>query len=200
MVKSDVKRVYDFISGSWNSFRKQPQKKVLDFYDEFPKTGYFLDIGCGSGRHTKVFSRDFFSVGLDISKKMVELAGKNDRNSFYVQADFCHLPFKDNVFDKTLCYAVLHHLNKTEQLLALKELKRVCTEKSKSLISVWKKWQRKFFFKSLFSNEVYVKWGRHRRYYYLFSKSDFVKTIKKAGLRIKSLDQDKMNFFAITIY
>lgn len=200
MPSKEVKKVYETISDSWVNFRKKPQQKAVDFLNENPKTGFFLDIGCGSGRHTKLFSKNYLSVGIDISKKMLLSAKKADSKSFYIQADFSHLPFKNSVFDKVLCYAVLHHLDKNEQETALYELRRTSRKNSSVLITVWKRWQKKFFPKALFSKEVHVPWGSESRYYYLFSKADFLKTLKKAGFGLKSLEQDKMNFFAILIF
>lgn len=200
MTAEEVKNVYDNISESWSRLRRSPQKKAVEFLNENPKAGIFLDIGCGSGRHTSLFSKDYLAVGMDISKKMLLSARKNDKSSFYIQADFCCLPFKDKVIDKILCYAVLHHLNKKEQVKALGELKRISKKTSSILISVWKKWQKRFFPLNLIKNEIYVPWGKESRYYYLFSRRDFINTLKKQGFKLKSLEYDAMNFFAILIF
>jgi len=200
MPAREIKCAYDNISESWANFRKKPRQKAVEFLNELPESGIFIDIGCGSGRHTKIFSEKYISVGVDISKKMLVLAKKSDKKSLYVQADFRNMPFKDSVFDKALCYAVIHHLNKNEQLKSLEELKRIMKQNSSALLTVWKRWQKRFFPKCIFYNELYVPWGAESRYYYLFSRHDFINTLKKAGFKLKCLEQDRMNFFAILIF
>ena len=118
-----------------------------------------------------------------------------------VLADACHLPFKKDSFDALLSFAVIHHLGKGDQVKALRECKRVLKRGGGFLISVWRKWQQRFRLKAIYKyfttnkNEFIVPWGRSLRPYYLFSKKDFVDTLKKAGWSYDRLWSDKMNLF-----
>jgi hypothetical protein len=64
-----------------------------------------LDVGCGQNKRG--------DVGIDIKK----VEGVD------VVCDAAHLPFKDKIFHKTLCYCVLEHLS--NPYIALKEVYRV---------------------------------------------------------------------------
>jgi len=60
-----------------------------------------LDVGCGAGRHCNFFnSIGAFSVGLDVSEKMVSLARKN--GIYALVGDGFHIPFKEESFDAVL--------------------------------------------------------------------------------------------------
>lgn len=100
--------------------------RVLDDYDE-EATNYFgivprevtedaivLDAGCGMGRWARyaaslgvrrLYAVDF-SRAIDRARRTLEEHGR----AHCVQADVCHLPFRDNTFDFTYCLGVLHHL------------------------------------------------------------------------------------------
>lgn len=69
-----------------------------------------LDVGCGwiEGRHKRVKG----SVGVDIMRGLGDVVG-----------DGCHLPFRDGVFDRVCCNAVLEHIS--NPLSCVKEMLRV---------------------------------------------------------------------------
>jgi len=201
MEKKKVKNAFDEIAGSWHNFRKKPHSEAYSFYLHTEPGKYFLDIGCGSGRHTHLFSKKFHSTGIDTSVEMLKLAKRNGLD--VVCADTCHLPFKSNSFNALLSFAVIHHLGKEDQIKAMEESKRVLKKSGKMLISVWRKWQKKFFAKAIYKyftshrNEFDVSWGQTLRPYYLFSKKDFKDTLKKAGIHNFKIWGDKMNYFAL---
>ena len=176
----DLKAVYDAIAHSWSIFRIKPLSFVKDFLKA--RQGSLLVTGCGSGRHSIYASRNGFKVvGLDFSFKMIEEAVGDDNKSSYLVADVMALPFKNKVFNNSLSIAVLHHLRPAQALIALKELKRVT--KSKSLISVWLHPELR--------GEKYVKWGRHDRFYYFYSKKGFMSLVKKVFKHIKELPDER---------
>ena len=63
---------------------------------------FVLDLGCGFGRHTKVFARNRLrAIGVDYSPAMLERASGvsgSDLSPYYVRASMHRLPFKE-VFD-----------------------------------------------------------------------------------------------------
>jgi len=79
-----------------------------------------LDVGCGDrGRGT---------VNVDLCRKTsVDLYERDNINANqtlnFVQATIYNLPFRDNIFQKVLCYHLLEHLKQPKQ--AIKELIRV---------------------------------------------------------------------------
>ncbi|MCA9363266.1 class I SAM-dependent methyltransferase [Candidatus Kaiserbacteria bacterium] len=89
-----------------------------------------LDIGCGSGRLTEFFAKDFKEAhGVGISEKMVEKARKrlaHVPNASFVSNDGEHYPFDDNTFDLVFSYIVFQHMPSRKVVLEnLKEVKRV---------------------------------------------------------------------------
>jgi ubiquinone/menaquinone biosynthesis C-methylase UbiE len=63
-----------------------------------------LDVGCGPGHDTNYLTeRGFECLGIDLSKKMIQIAKKNFKGRFKV-ADFFNLRFRDNVFDGLWCF------------------------------------------------------------------------------------------------
>jgi len=72
-----------------------------------------LEIGCGTARFLKasVAQGGSFSVGLDVSRPMLELAQKKLPSARFVQASIFQLPFQKEAFDLVVCSQVLTHLD-----------------------------------------------------------------------------------------
>jgi ubiquinone/menaquinone biosynthesis C-methylase UbiE len=86
-----------------------------------------LDVGCGSGLFfSQVADKAEIVVGVDISRKLLTKAKKHVKafqNTFVLQADADHLPFKDRFFDNVFSFTVLQNMPKPPQTLL--ELERV---------------------------------------------------------------------------
>ena len=82
-----------------------------------------LEIGCGTGRITKIFAMNDFKVtGVDISKSMIDLALEKSLKEHWdftaVVADARNLPFKDNQFDIALAVHVLTLIKDWKKVIA----------------------------------------------------------------------------------
>lgn len=93
----------------------------------------FLDLGCGGGWVLDEFGElANMSVGCDIAVEML----KNASNRFpLINGDACFMPFKDESFDRILCYFVF--INFTDLFLveeAVTQLVRVLKPGGKALI------------------------------------------------------------------
>lgn len=74
----------------------EAERKFIETFIQGART--VLDLGCGTGRTMKLLSDNKRElVGIDISRKMVELAGSCGLN--VVQASAYHLPFHDSCFE-----------------------------------------------------------------------------------------------------
>jgi SAM-dependent methyltransferase len=90
-----------------------------------------LDIGCGSGIHSRRFARKLprgVVVGLDRSVPMLERAGQKARatradNLFFVHGSVYEMPFPDAEFDVVNCCAAMHFFTRLDR--ALGEIARV---------------------------------------------------------------------------
>lgn len=81
-----------------------------------------LDIGCGAHYRGSVnVDVDLSTIKHHPNYALTREAAKHIPN--FVLADGCHLPFKENVFDKVFSFHVIEHVQNPE--LFLKELLRV---------------------------------------------------------------------------
>ena len=58
-----------------------------------------LDLGCGTGRHTRVLRERWWTVGLDLSMALLRIARVESPDAPYIRADMRELPFADESFD-----------------------------------------------------------------------------------------------------
>ena len=105
---------------------------------------------------------------------------------YLTEADVRSLPYRDNAFDFAISVATYHHIKgKDGKLAALRELKRVLKPGGEAFITVWNRWQPRFWFKG---REVAVPWRTREktvyRYYYLFNYSELESLVKEAGLEV----------------
>lgn len=93
------------------------------------KNTYVIDIGCGSGRWTKVMApRAGFIEAVDPSNAIfaADRLLKNIDNIRLTKASINTLPFDDETFDLAMCVGVLHHIPNTQQAMidCVKKVKR----------------------------------------------------------------------------
>ncbi|TSD99575.1 methyltransferase domain-containing protein [Skermania sp. ID1734] len=88
-----------------------------------------LDVACGPGNFTSFFGSrlngDGIAVGFDISKPMLDMAARENRNAHaaYIRGDARHLPFDDGTFHGVCCYAALYLV--PEPFTVVREMLRV---------------------------------------------------------------------------
>jgi ubiquinone/menaquinone biosynthesis C-methylase UbiE len=94
--------------------------------------GIRLDVGCGKGYASLIFSKKFSEVvSLDVSKKEVETAKRNLRKAnvktHFVLADATKLPFREDSFNVVTGFSIIEHLQ--DQPTFLKDVNRVLTKR-----------------------------------------------------------------------
>lgn len=197
-----TQEVFDKIAESWYNYRHRTifQKELETLAEKWQK-GWLLNVGCGHGPDFMPFAKGFELYGIDISSKMIELARKYavkyGFNPMLKQADARKIPYPDGFFDFVIAVASIHHIKgEAERLKALEELKRVLKPGGEAFITVWNKWQPKFWFKP---KDTQVPWkskeGMLYRYYHLFSYREAEKLARKAGFEvIKSFPESRYKF------
>jgi len=85
-----------------------------------------LEVACGTGRTLPLLSGATL-VGIDFSRSSLLVArDRFDPRAALIQASATHLPFKDGVFDQTLCAGLLLHMPaEAIRLDVLREMGRV---------------------------------------------------------------------------
>ncbi len=180
-----LRKEYDKIAEEFDRTRVWPWDEVVSFLSSVGPFHSILDAGCGNGRHLRlVENRCKLAVGLDFSKKLLELARKKVMASF-VCGDVVRLPFKNESFHIVILVAVLHHLPTQESRLdCLKELRRVLKHGGKILLSVWSRDAEKLRILDENVNDAIVSWGgKAWLYYHVFNEKELELLARNAGFK-----------------
>jgi ubiquinone/menaquinone biosynthesis C-methylase UbiE len=94
--------IYDTYEGLFFPYLFDRIDEILkrDMIPSLPQGAKVLDIGCGTGRQTRLFKERGYDVtGIDISSGLVKVANKKLGCNICFPSDACKLPFKDGTFD-----------------------------------------------------------------------------------------------------
>jgi len=173
----------------------QARYKILKSYNI--EQEWILDAGCGSGQFSIPLSKKNLVVGLDIFANDIRKAKARvplDYRLELVVADCRHLPFKEHVFTKIICFEVIEHMGVSDAVLMLREFKHVIKSYGSLLLSTPKK------DRLLFSD--YTEFGHVHEYtkteLYELLKSEFsdVKVKEYCGIVPTILDNFEVNLFS----
>ena len=202
-----TKDTFDQIAPGWYNFRHWSIfRKELEWLARRWQKGKLVNIGCAHGPDFLPFKQDFELYGVDFSSEMLRFAGKySQKFNFTVNlsvADVSHLPYPDKIFDWAISVATYHHIRyKEEREIALHELRRVLKPGGEAFITVWNRWQPRFWFSR---KEVAVPWQTKDktlyRYYYLFSYPELEKLVKQAGFKILKFLPESSYRFPINLF
>nr|CAX68897.1 SAM-dependent Methyltransferase 11 [uncultured bacterium] len=92
-----------------------PEKKIRIMMEsivrglDLKKDHALIDLGCGGGWILNFLNHGLSNppIGLDFCRPMLESARKLSPNAAFVQGEIGRLPFKNESFDRVLCYFVL---------------------------------------------------------------------------------------------
>ena len=194
--------IFDQIASGWYNFRHRSIFRTeLETLAQKWRRGRLLNVGCAHGPDFLPFRNGFELHGIDFSSGMLQLAkkysGKFKLDFKLVEADARCLPYADGSFDWAIAVATYHHIeDKEERLEAFKELWRVLKPGSEAFITVWNRWQPRFWLKT---KNTLVPWRSKNktlyRYYYLFSYRELEEMTRRAGFEvIKSFPESRYNF------
>jgi len=185
-----TQEAFNRIAPGWYSFRHWSIfRRELELLAQRWQGGRLLNLGCAHGPDFMPFINNFELYGVDFSQEMLRLGGeysrKFDFEASLVLADVASLPYADDAFDHAIAVATYHHLRKSQQKTALSELRRILKPGGEAFITVWNRWQPRFWLKA---KEPAVPWRTRDetlyRYYYLFSYYELVRLVKQTGFRV----------------
>ncbi|MFC1647016.1 class I SAM-dependent methyltransferase [Patescibacteria group bacterium] len=109
--------VYDRIAEeyavSMNAYAPEVERKK--FLKHLNEGKVVLDAGCAAGRDSIYFAQHGKNIiGIDLSKKLLEIARKSAPNIEFINKDIRKLDFCQNTFDGIWACAVLLHLKREE--------------------------------------------------------------------------------------
>lgn len=130
-----------------------------------------LDVGCGPGHDTNYLTeRGFECLGVDLSRKMIQIAKKNFKGKFKV-ADFFSLRFRDSTFDGLWCSSVFVHVQKKDLPKLLTSFRRIL--KNNGILGIITVKKQKI-----------VKDKNDMRKYVMYDKNELEKYLENKGYEI----------------
>jgi SAM-dependent methyltransferase len=141
------------------------------------KSGRMLDIGCGEGRHTRLFARlGFQAVGMDYEPVAIQRAlaiGRRESASKsrprYIVGDVFALPFPEESFDVVVDYGCFHHVVRADTSRYMKGVASLLKERGYYFLTCFST-KFKHFPGERRSRKFIVHRGHYDRF---FEKRDF---------------------------
>lgn len=202
-----LKDVFDQIAPSWYNFRHRTIfRRELGVLAQRWQGGRLLNIGCAHGPDFPPFASGFDLHGVDFSGEMLRFARRYSQKFGFavrlVSADARHLPFADGIFDWAISVATYHHISgEMERRMALEELKRVLKPGGEAFITVWNRWQPRFWWHG---PEKAIAWRTKERilyrYYHLFSYPELARLARQAGLEVLRAYPESGYHFPIKLF
>lgn len=122
----DLKETYNRIAGDWHRDHRQDDwwiEGTNKFISFLQKGDLVLDVGCGAGIKSKYLTeKGLRVVGIDFSKKMIEIAKREAPSGTFVVLDLKKADKLEYLFDGIFMQAVLLHIPKQEVAGRLKEV------------------------------------------------------------------------------
>jgi tRNA (uracil-5-)-methyltransferase TRM9 len=203
----DTRQVFDRIAPGWYGFRHHSifTTELEDMARRW-RSGKLLNIGCAHGPDFVPFIANFNLTGLDFSGQMLSLADKYACKFNFgvnlVLGDAVHLPFSENTFDFAIAIATFHHIeSKESRLAAFRELHRVLKPGGEAFITVWNRWQPRFWGHGHDTNVPWKNKGQVlQRYYHLYSYRELTKQAQQAGLSILRVEAESTYKFPLNMF
>ena len=194
--------IFNQIAPGWYNFRHWSIfRNELEALAHWWQKGKLLNLGCAHGPDFLPFIHSFELYGIDFSAQMLKFARKYSQKFHFAVnlavADVRCLAYPDETFDWAISVATYHHIRgKEEKQAALKELRRVLKPEGEAFITVWNRWQPRFWFSR---RQVAVPWRTRGktlyRYYYLFSYPELERLAKQTGFKVlKSFPESSYRF------
>lgn len=98
----------------------------LDKFRAYLRGNTLLSVGCGYGKDESVLAERGMNItGIDLSEKLLAEARQRVPKGTFLEMNMRSLGFKNDAFDGVYCCASLHHLQRTDASVAVKEMQRV---------------------------------------------------------------------------
>jgi ubiquinone/menaquinone biosynthesis C-methylase UbiE len=147
-VNSTVKEKWEELHSQPRFWPQYPNESVVRFmFTNFPtdleqrKPLKVLDIGCGGGRHVKLFAEQGFAVyGTDLSEEGIRqtqvMLVRHNLTAELMQCDMTKLPYGNNFFDGAVSFGVFYYSDSKKAKKAISELYRMLKDGGKTLINM----------------------------------------------------------------
>lgn len=89
--------------------------------DNISKNSFVLEVGCGEGYGTRLFSENVVKIiGLDVDKNTIASAQKKygSENCIFRLYDGLKIPYEDNIFDAVISFQVIEHIQDDKNFIS----------------------------------------------------------------------------------
>jgi len=128
-IRMIVRQGYDKVADEYLATRSEEDEEVKllpDFMSRLPEGSRILDAGCGAGEPiTRILSEKFEVIGVDISRKQIEIAREILPQCEFVWQDMTTLTYPNDHFDGIISYYAIPHVPREEHKGLLENLHRM---------------------------------------------------------------------------
>lgn len=115
-----IENVQKYVKSGFENTYYLGYRDIPHFLEKYSEGKRAVDYGCGAGRSSRFLKANGFEViGVDISKKMLEQAVKQDPSSHYLHIKSAKIPVFDNSCDLVFSCFVFLTISSKQELLAI---------------------------------------------------------------------------------
>ncbi|MHA2142939.1 MAG: class I SAM-dependent methyltransferase [Candidatus Thorarchaeota archaeon] len=140
--KDLVREGYDKIASQYDEYRDpfNNETELNELMSLVEPGGHILDAGCGSGVVARALVDNGFQVtGIDISKRMLELAQQRVPKATFEVGDMTELQFEDDSLDGIVSTYAVFHIPRTKHLSLFQDFHRILKKGGALLFSIGSK-------------------------------------------------------------
>jgi SAM-dependent methyltransferase len=155
-----------------------PVESIEKFIKLLPSKAKIIDIGCGSGRDTKIFTHAGVDVlGIDFSSSLIEIAKMYAPLAKFQLMDIEAMSLPSAMFDGAWAACSLGHIPKNKILNVLNQIHILLKEEGYFYLAL-----KKGRGEVLEKDERYT--GNHQKFWSFFEEDELISYIENAGFNI----------------
>jgi SAM-dependent methyltransferase len=138
MDRNDVRRAWDDVAETYADSRDPTGSDadlLDDLLDDLPANPLVLDVGCGDGART-LANLPADAIGVDVSRRGLELATDEVPDARLVQGDMTHLPVATDSVDAITAYHAVFHVPREDHPAVYDEFARVLKPDGRLLMTL----------------------------------------------------------------
>ena len=128
MDRNDIRPAWDDLADPYAAMRDpdgEDAALVAELLAELPANPRVLDVGCGDGMRTLANLGSASAIGLDISRRQVDLAAANVPAATVLQGEMTAIPLAADSVDAITAYHAIFHVPRSQHDQVYAEFARV---------------------------------------------------------------------------
>jgi ubiquinone/menaquinone biosynthesis C-methylase UbiE len=139
MDRNAVRRAWDAVADDYARNRRadgEDAALIDELLADLPPDPTVLDVGCGDGARTLANLGDATAVGLDVSRRQLDLASDRVPAARLLQAEMTSIPLRDGSVDGITAYHAVFHVPREDHPAVYREFARVLRPGGLALLTV----------------------------------------------------------------